>query len=115
MIDYPKCVVNLLKDLGIPENTKGFPLICDGIMFVHNNTMTEDYLHHFLYATIRNNYKFTTSAIERSIRLAIGLIKDKGNHELCNMIMGKYEGISNEEFIVSIENYLSEKIDEELI
>lgn len=127
MNDYPNCVVEFLRDtVGIPVDIRGFNFLCAGVMNVYNHG--GGYytgINHLFYAELHMELRFTTSQIERHIRHAIEIARDRDYIKFENVykMLGLDElftesnllhRVENLDFAVYIEKYLHDKITEEL-
>ena len=98
-------VTEILKDLGIPANIKGYRYIRRAIIIAHEKpsvSITKE-----LYPSIAREFETTASRVERAIRHAIDVSWVRGNSDTINEIFGR--SISgdkgkptNSEFILQI-------------
>lgn len=81
-------VTDIIRDIGIPANIKGYQYIREGIiMAVHDANML-NYITKLLYPTIAKKYKTTSSSVERAIRHAIEVAWSRGQIETINDLFG---------------------------
>lgn len=81
-------VTDIIRDIGIPANIKGYQYIREGIiMSVHDANML-NYITKLLYPTIAKKYKTTSSSVERAIRHAIEVAWNRGQIDTINELFG---------------------------
>lgn len=116
-------VENTLLKIGVPSGTKGFQYIADGILLLSEKKImkiTKD-----LYPQIADINESTSSRVERAIRHAFLVTREKGNPELVEHYIGmnnpsnfnslsmlcmriKYEyeqGVKKDEWLEEIHNF----------
>lgn len=76
-------VCNVLHELGIPSNLKGYDYLKEAILLKFNDK-TIIYVTKDLYPRIAKTYKTKTENVERNIRHAIEVSCDRGNFDLMN-------------------------------
>lgn len=64
-------VTDIIRDIGIPANIKGYQYIREGIIMAVNDVNMLNYITKLLYPSIAKKYKTTSSSVERAIRHAI--------------------------------------------
>lgn len=74
-------IVNMLHNLGIPANIKGYRYLQDAIKMVVNNVKLLDTITKELYPSVAEKNNTTPTRVERAIRHAIGVAGVKGNVE----------------------------------
>ena len=101
----------LLHELGVPANIRGFNYLRDAIMICYFEKEAINAITKLLYPSIATKNGTFKSRVERTIRHAIDVCFDRGNTELLNSIF-KYSYSSakgkptNSEFIALITDKL---------
>ena len=78
-------VTDIIRDIGIPANIKGYQYIREGIIMAVNDV---NYITKLLYPTIAKKYKTTSSSVERAIRHAIEVAWNRGQIDTINDLFG---------------------------
>ena len=104
-------VTNILHDLGIPSNIKGYQYIRSAILMVYDNPSFIDGITKELYPGLSIKFHTSTSKVERAIRHAIEVSWLRGDIDLMEEIFGHSVDIdrakpTNSEFIVTIADKL---------
>lgn len=86
--DIESDVTNIIRDIGIPANIKGYQYIREGIIMAVNDINMLNYITKLLYPTIAKKYKTTSSSVERAIRHAIEVAWNRGQIDVINDIFG---------------------------
>ena len=81
-------VTDIIRDIGIPANIKGYQYIREGIIMAVNDVNMLNYITKLLYPTIAKKYKTTSSSVERAIRHAIEVAWSRGQIDVINDIFG---------------------------
>lgn len=81
-------VTDIIRDIGIPANIKGYQYIREGIIMAVNDVNMLNYITKLLYPTIAKKYKTTSSSVERAIRHAIEVAWNRGQIDVINDIFG---------------------------
>ena len=81
-------VTDIIRDIGIPANIKGYQYIREGIIMAVNDINMLNYITKLLYPTIAKKYKTTSSSVERAIRHAIEVAWNRGQIDVINNIFG---------------------------
>ncbi len=81
-------VTEIIRDIGIPANIKGYQYIREGIIMAVNDVNMLNYITKLLYPTIAKKYKTTSSSVERAIRHAIEVAWNRGQIDVINDIFG---------------------------
>ena len=99
-------IYDILKDLGIPANFKGYKYIKDSIWIISNNRTTK---MGELYKDIADKYSTTPAAVERGIRHSIEYIFNSTElPDIIKNIFGKLDRKPrNGEFLFTIVEYLN--------
>ena len=79
---------DIIRDIGIPANIKGYQYIREGIIMAVNDVNMLNYITKLLYPTIAKKYKTTSSSVERAIRHAIEVAWSRGQIDVINDIFG---------------------------
>ena len=104
-------VTNLLHEIGIPANLRGYHYIRTAIMWGINDVRSIQLVTKDLYPNIAKKYGTTPGRVERAIRHAIGVALSRGNGEKIRRIfrytISKEKGQpTNSEFISMIVDYV---------
>ena len=81
-------VTDIIRDIGIPANIKGYQYIREGIIMAVNDVNMLNYITKLLYPSIAKKYKTTSSSVERAIRHAIEVAWNRGQIDVINDIFG---------------------------
>lgn len=81
-------VTDIIRDIGIPANIKGYQYIREGIIMAVNDANMLNYITKLLYPTIAKKYKTTSSSVERAIRHAIEVAWSRGQIDVINDMFG---------------------------
>lgn len=104
-----KLVSNILREIGIPANLKGYNYLRESIIYCTNNTI--DSITKELYPFIARKFNITPDRVERGMRHAIEVGCERADEE----VMHEYFGNSykknkkkptNSEFIFNIVDYI---------
>lgn len=106
-----KVTTELVKELGIPANWNGYNYIIKAIEMVVENPNTNMMVTKEIYPDIAEEYKTTSSRVERGIRYEIITSYTRGNLKKIQEIFGhimQADGKipSNRKFIAIIANYI---------
>ncbi len=103
---------NLMKELGIPANLKGYNYLIEAIsILLTDKEMYDGAITKELYPAIAKKYKTTSSRVERAIRHAIEVATDRASVEIMYKIFGMTASadsgrLTNSEFIYGAANYI---------
>ena len=81
-------ITNILLEIGIPAHIKGYQYIREGILMAFYDRNMLHYITKFLYPSIAQKYKTTSSSVERTIRHAIEIAWRRGDMEVLEEIFG---------------------------
>jgi two-component system response regulator (stage 0 sporulation protein A) len=81
-------VTDIIREIGIPANIKGYQYIREGIIMAVNDVNMLNYITKLLYPTIAKKYKTTSSSVERAIRHAIEVAWNRGQIDVINDMFG---------------------------
>lgn len=81
-------VTNLIREIGIPAHIKGYQYIREGIIMSVKDPEMLNYITKFLYPTIAQKYRTTTSSVERAIRHAIEVAWNRGKLDSMEELFG---------------------------
>ena len=81
-------VTDIIRDIGIPANIKGYQYIREGIIMAVNDVNMLNYITKLLYPSIAKKYKTTSSSVERAIRHAIEVAWSRGRMETLDSMFG---------------------------
>jgi two-component system response regulator (stage 0 sporulation protein A) len=81
-------VTDIIRDIGIPANIKGYQYIREGIIMAVNDANMLNYITKLLYPSIAKKYKTTSSSVERAIRHAIEVAWSRGQIDVINDMFG---------------------------
>ena len=86
--DLEMDVTNILLEIGIPAHIKGYQYIREGIIMSFYDRNMLHYITKFLYPSIAQKYKTTSSSVERTIRHAIEIAWRRGSLETLEELFG---------------------------
>lgn len=86
--DLEMDVTNILLEIGIPAHIKGYQYIREGIIMSFYDRNMLHYITKFLYPSIAQKYKTTSSSVERTIRHAIEIAWRRGNLDTLEEFFG---------------------------
>ena len=114
-VDLEVMVTEMLHQIGMPANIKGYQYVRTAIVLVIENNDMINHVTKELYPAVAKKYKSTASRVERSIRHAIESAWDRGNIEVINSYFGytihNQKGKpTNSEFIAMIADKICLKI-----
>lgn len=97
-------VTNVLIELGIPTNVKGYQYIREGIILAINDMSMLNYITKLIYPSIAEKYDATPSSVERAIRNAIEICFTRSGGDILyqtfgNAIDANKGKVTNSEFI----------------
>jgi len=100
-------VTNLLHEIGVPANIRGYRCLRTAILITVENLDLLQFVTKELYPAIARALNTTPSSVERAIRHAIGLVWDHGNIQALDRLFGysvetRKKKPSNSEFIALI-------------
>ena len=100
-------VTNLLHEIGVPANIRGYRCLRTAILITVDNLDLLQFVTKELYPSIARALNTTPSSVERAIRHAIGLVWDHGNIQALDKLFGysvetRKKKPSNSEFIALI-------------
>lgn len=81
-------ITDMLHNLGIPSNIKGYSYIRDGIEMMYEDTSLSGAITKELYPKIAKSYETTSSRVERAIRHAIEVSWTRGDYDLMEELFG---------------------------
>jgi len=118
--DLDSIISNIIHDIGIPANIKGYVYLREAIIMVYNEFDLLGSVTKKLYPRIAEKYKTTSSRVERAIRHAIELAWKRGNIEYILDLFGYTIDINrtkptNSEFIAMIADKLRLEANKELV
>ena len=89
-MSYPleSAVTDLIHEIGIPAHIKGYQYIREGIIMSVKDPEMLNYITKFLYPTIAQKYRTTTSSVERAIRHAIEVAWNRGKLDSMEELFG---------------------------
>lgn len=104
--DLPNRVTQVMCEIGIPANLKGYKYMRDAIIMAVEDPSCVNSITKVLYPTIAANNNATSSQVERAIRHAIEKAWSKGNLEAYLAYFGNtvscIDKPTNSEFIAMI-------------
>ena len=103
-------ITDMLHNLGIPSNLKGYSYIRDGIEMMYNDTSVMGAITKELYPRLARSYE-TSSRVERAIRHAIEISWSRGDYDYMEELFGNSVDCdkskpTNGEFIVTLADRL---------
>lgn len=87
-IDAEILVTEMIQNLGIPANIKGYRYIRTAILECVTNRSCLDCITKHLYPAVATKYETTPSRVERAIRHAIETAWERGSRESMNAFFG---------------------------
>lgn len=104
-------VSNLLHDLGVPSQIKGFQYLREGILMLYRTTGLIGGITKEIYPEIARRYDTTPSRVERAIRHAIEVSWNRADYQKMDRIFGHsidYDRAkpTNSEFMVTLSDAL---------
>jgi len=81
-------VTNIMRQIGIPANIKGFRYLREAILMVVGRIELLGHVTRELYPNIARTHETTSSRVERAIRHAIEIAWIRGNMETINGLFG---------------------------
>lgn len=104
-------ITDMLHNLGIPSNLKGYSYIRDGIEMMYNDTSVMGAITKELYPRLARSYETTSSRVERAIRHAIEISWSRGDYDYMEELFGNSVDCdkskpTNGEFIVTLADRL---------
>lgn len=107
MVQIEAEITEMIIEIGIPANIKGYQYIRDGIMMAIRDMKVLNYITKLLYPTIAQKYKTTSSSVERAIRHAIEIAWKRGRIDAMEEMLGYPMSVNqrkptNSEFIALI-------------
>ncbi len=81
-------VSNMLHDIGIPANIKGYHYLRTAILTTADDFEVLNGITKILYPDIAKRYKSTSSRVERAMRHAIEIAWERGNVDTIDQIFG---------------------------
>lgn len=110
-LDIQLKVSELLHELGVPSQIKGYQYLREGILMLYQSTGLIGGITKEVYPEIALRYNTTPSRVERAIRHAIEISWNRADYELMNKIFGHsidYDRAkpTNSEFMVTLSDNL---------
>ena len=104
-------VTELLHNLGVPSQIKGYQYLREGILMLYESTGLIGGITKEVYPEIALRYNTTPSRVERAIRHAIEVSWNRADYEMMNKIFGHsidYDRAkpTNSEFMVTLSDAL---------
>ena len=102
---------DLLHNLGIPSQIKGYQYLREGILLLYQNNDFIGGITRNLYPEIARRHDTTASRVERAIRHAIEVSWNRGDYNIMNKLFGHSIDFdrakpTNSEFLVTISDAL---------
>lgn len=110
-LEVQQKVSNLLHDLGVPSQIRGFQYLREGILMLYQSTGLIGGITKDVYPEIARRYNTTSSRVERAIRHAIEVSWNRADYQMMNQIFGHsidYDRAkpTNSEFMVTLSDAL---------
>ena len=86
--DLETHITNIIKNIGIPSNIKGFYYMRDAIRIGIEMSVPAACIHKYIYSAIAKKYCISLPNIDRAIRYAISIAWERGNTEYIGSILG---------------------------
>lgn len=87
-IQLEKYVTNLMLEIGMPANLKGYHYLREAVMISEKDTDVSIAVTKLLYPQVAKKYNSTSQKVERSIRNAIEVTWSRGNIENIEKLFG---------------------------
>lgn len=114
-MNYPNCIKEALIKSDISPELKGFDMLCDAILLRYYwHEFDVNYIDKIIYPNVAQNFKTTTSSVERAIQYTITSAYDKFNHFVKEVTGQDKFDITNIRFIITYEEMLHDEITKEL-
>lgn len=109
--DLETKVTNLLGQIGMPRNIKGFNFVRQAIILAVQNPKIMESVTKELYPVIAKNSSTTANRVERAIRHAIEVVFQRGDLQTLQCLFGpsfsSYKGkATNSEFIALLADHI---------
>ena len=109
--DLEKDVTDMIHEIGVPAHIKGYQYLRDAIMMIINEIEILGAVTKILYPQIAQKHATTPSRVERAIRHAIEVARNRGKIENINTLFGvkvygHNEKPTNGEFIALVADRL---------
>lgn len=111
-IQLKREVTNIIREIGIPSNLKGYQYLREAIMLVYKNPEYINLVTKILYPKVAKVYKTTDKRVERSIRHAIELAWSKSDDKILHKYFGSTDKPTNSRVIADITDFLHLKHNE---
>ena len=102
-------VSDILKEMGVPANIKGYYYLREAIVLVYQRYDYIDAVTKELYPEVAKKFKTTSSRVERAIRHGIACALDRGDYEAILKYFKSLPldgSLTNSHFIATIADYL---------
>lgn len=104
-------ISNVIKELGVSANLKGYYYIRYAIELMLNDMTLANYITKRLYPTIAEKFGSTSIRVERNIRHAIESGWNKANYDFMSKLFrysidARKDKPTNSEFIITVADYL---------
>ena len=86
--DLEAIVTNMIHDVGVPANIKGYQYLRDAITMSINDINAINQITKVIYPEIAKKYSTTPSRVERAIRHSIEVAWGRGNQQIVESIFG---------------------------
>ena len=86
--DLTVVITEILHQIGVPAHIKGYQYVREAIRLTVENPDMLNSVTKILYPTVAENFKSTSSRVERAIRHAIEVAWDRGDVEVLNSYFG---------------------------
>lgn len=101
----------LLHNLGVPSQIKGYQYLREGILMLYKSTDFIGGITRSLYPEIAKRHNTTASRVERAIRHAIEVAWNRGDYQMMNKLFGHSIDFdrskpTNSEFLVTVSDAL---------
>ena len=108
-------VTEIMHEIGVPAHIKGYHYLRESIILSVKNSEIINSVTKLLYPTIAKSYSTTASRVERAIRHAIEVARDRGDIDVLNSYFGytiqnQRGKPTNSEFIAMISDKLRLKL-----
>ena len=86
--DLELMITEIIHQVGVPAHIKGYHYLREAIMISAKNEEVINSITKLLYPTVAKKYSTTSSRVERAIRHAIEVARDRGDLDVLNAYFG---------------------------
>lgn len=110
--DLVQTVANIIHEIGVPANIKGYRYVREAIVMVVNDRELVESMTKSLYPAVAKKFNTTASRVERAIRHAVEVAWNRGDidvlqHYFSNTVSPNKGKPTNSEFIALIAEHIT--------